>query len=52
MEKQTKWGAYGCILGAAFLWGIIGIWNRKLMAVGVSPTSIVVIRNIGSMLLL
>ena len=52
MEKQTKWGAYGCILGAAFLWGIIGIWNRKLMAVGVSPMSIVVIRNIGSMLLL
>ena len=52
MEKQTSWGAYGCILGAAFLWGIIGIWNRKLMAVGVSPTSIVVIRNIGSMLLL
>lgn len=51
-EKKTKLMAYACILGAAFFWGIIGIWNRKLMAVGISPTSIVVIRNIGSMLLL
>jgi len=51
-EKQSKLLAYICILGAAFLWGIIGIWNRKLMEVGISPTSIVVIRNIGSMLLL
>ena len=51
-QKNKTLAAYGCILGAAFLWGIIGIWNRKLMAVGVSPTSIVVIRNIGSMLLL
>ena len=51
-EKQPKLMAYGYILGAAFLWGIIGIWNRKLMEVGISPTSIVVIRNIGSMLLL
>ena len=51
-EKRSKLIAYACILGAAFLWGIIGIWNRRLMASGVSPTSIVVIRNIGSMLLL
>ena len=51
-QKNKTLAAYACILGAAFLWGIIGIWNRKLMAVGVSPTSIVVIRNIGSMLLL
>jgi drug/metabolite transporter (DMT)-like permease len=51
-QKNKAFAAYACILGAAFLWGIIGIWNRKLMEVGVSPTSIVVIRNIGSMLLL
>ena len=49
---QQKNKAYACILGAAFLWGIIGIWNRRLMDSGVSPTSIVVIRNIGSMLML
>ena len=51
-QKNKQMAAYACILGAAFLWGIIGIWNRKLMEVGISPTSIVVIRNIGSMLLL
>ena len=51
-QKNKSLAAYACILGAAFLWGIIGIWNRRLMASGVSPTSIVVIRNIGSMLLL
>ena len=51
-QKNKTLGAYACILGAAFLWGIIGIWNRRLMDSGVSPTSIVVIRNIGSMLML
>lgn len=51
-QKNKQIVAYACILGAAFLWGIIGIWNRRLMDSGVSPTSIVVIRNIGSMLLL
>ena len=51
-QKHKQIAAYGCILGAAFLWGIIGVWNRRLMASGVSPTSIVVIRNIGSMLML
>ena len=51
-HKKNSLMAYACILGAALLWGIIGIWNRRLMDVGVSPTSIVVIRNIGSMLML
>ena len=51
-QKNNSLMAYACILGAAFLWGIIGIWNRRLMDSGVSPTSIVVIRNIGSMLML
>ena len=51
-QKNKQIVAYACILGAAFLWGIIGIWNRRLMDSGVSPISIVVIRNIGSMLLL
>ena len=51
-QKNVQAGAYANILGAAFLWGILGLWNRKLMAVGVSPISIVVIRSIGGMLLL
>lgn len=44
--------AYAQILGAAFLWGLIGLWNRALMAEGVSPISIVAIRSIGGALLL
>jgi len=50
-KKQT-YGAYACILLAAALWGIIGLWNRNLMAAGLSPTSIVVVRNFGGMALL
>ena len=56
MERQKKtsapWAAYLSILTAAALWGIIGTWNRTLMAAGLSPTSIVVVRNFGGMLLL
>ena len=37
---------------AAALWGIIGIWNRQLMALGLSPTGIVAVRNFGGMVLL
>ena len=44
--------AYASILLAAALWGIIGLWNRELMAAGLSPTSIVTVRNFGGMVLL
>ena len=40
------------ILLAAALWGVIGIWNRNLMAAGLSPTTIVVVRNLGGAVLL
>ena len=50
--KQSPRGAYASILAAAALWGIIGVWNRNLMAAGLSPTGIVVVRNFGGMLLL
>ena len=43
-KKRT--GAYASILLAAALWGIIGIWNRALMGYGLSPTTIVVVRNV------
>ena len=45
-------GAYASILVAAALWGMIGLWNRELMAGGFTPTDIVVVRNFGGMLLL
>ena len=50
--KQAATRAYACILAAAALWGAIGLWNRNLMAAGLSPWSIVVVRNLGGLLLL
>ena len=56
MEHTHKPGmkrrAYAMILLAAALWGIIGLWNRRLMAGGLSPTGIVTVRNFGGMALL
>ena len=46
MERKK---ASAAILLAAVLWGIIGLWNRKLMEGGLSPSSIVVVRNFGGM---
>lgn len=50
--KSTRGSAYASILAAAALWGVIGLWNRTLMATGLSPTSIVAVRNFGGMVLL
>ena len=50
--KKTPRGAAASILAAAALWGIIGVWNRRLMAGGLSPCSIVVVRNCGGLVLL
>lgn len=52
METQRKAPAAAAILAAAALWGVIGLWNRKLMAAGLSPFSIVVVRNLGGCALL
>ena len=48
----AKRGPYLSILLAAALWGIIGLWNRRLMAGGLSPTGIVTVRNFGGCVLL
>lgn len=52
METQKKAPAGAAILAAAALWGIIGLWNRRLMAAGLSPLSIVTVRNAGGCVLL
>ena len=52
METQKRAPASAAILAAAALWGVIGLWNRRLMAAGLSPLSIVVVRNLGGMILL
>ena len=49
--RETR-AAYASILTGAALWGIIGVWNRGLMAEGLTPTAIVTVRNFGGMLLL
>ncbi len=51
-KKTTQSGAYVSILLAAALWGVIGLWNRTLMAAGLSPVGIVTVRNFGGMALL
>ena len=51
-QTKAPIGAYLNILLAAALWGVIGIWNRTLMAAGLSPTSIVLVRNFGGCVLL
>lgn len=51
--KKSPRGACASILAAATLWGVIGLWNRNLMAGGFfSPTDIVLVRNFGGMALL
>lgn len=50
--KAAKRGPYLSIFLAAALWGIIGLWNRRLMAGGLSPTVIVTVRNFGGCVLL
>lgn len=52
METPKKAPASAAILAAAALWGVIGLWNRRLMAAGLSPFSIVVVRNLGGCALL
>ena len=52
METQKKPAAGAAILAAAALWGVIGIWNRRLMGAGLSPLSIVLVRNFGGCVLL
>lgn len=40
------------MLAGAALWGLIGLFNRTLMQAGLSPQSIVLVRNLGGLLLL
>lgn len=40
------------ILFAGFLWGMIGLFSRNLLSGGLSPRSIVLVRNLGGLLVL
>lgn len=51
-KAPTDWRAHACILAGAALWGMIGLWNRRLLNGGLSPWSIVLVRNTGGLALL
>lgn len=43
---------YGCIILAAVLWGFMGLFNKHLIAAGISALTVAMLRNSGSMLVL
>ena len=49
---QQKKGGTAMVLAGACLWGVIGLFNRTLMAAGLTPESIVLVRNLGGLVLL
>ena len=49
---MKKYVPHLCVLASGVLWGLIGLFNRRLTAAGFSVGSIVLIRNFGSMALL
>lgn len=49
---MKKYLPHICVLASGVLWGLIGLFNRRLTAAGFSVGSIVLIRNFGSMLFL
>ena len=49
---MKKYVPHLCVLASGVLWGLIGIFNRRLTGAGFSVGSIVLIRNFGSMVVL
>jgi len=49
---MKRYLSYFFILFSGTLWGVIGLFNRILSAAGLSPQSIVAVRNMGGMLML
>ena len=49
---MKKYLSHLCVLASGVLWGLIGIFNRRLTAAGFSVSSIVLVRNFGSMIVL
>jgi len=49
---MKKYYPHLCVLAAGVLWGLIGIFNRRLTGAGLSVSGIVFTRNVGSLLVL
>ena len=52
MTKKKSAGGTAMVLVGASMWGLIGLFNRTLMAAGLTPESIVLVRNLGGLVLL
>lgn len=52
MVQQKNKGGTAMVLAGACMWGVIGLFNRTLMAAGLTPESIVLVRNLGGLVLL
>ncbi|WP_409967886.1 EamA family transporter [Bengtsoniella intestinalis] len=52
MKPNAKSLPTFAILAAAICWGVIGLWSLQLLSAGLSPYSIVAVRNCGGLVLL
>ena len=46
---MKKYLPHLCVLAAGVLWGLIGLFNRRLTGAGLSVGSIVLVRNFGAL---
>ena len=51
-ERASASRGSALVLAGASLWGLIGLFNRTLMGAGLSPRSIVLVRNLGGLAVL
>ena len=51
-QPTRRAGGGALVLAGASLWGLIGLFNRGLLAAGLGPESIVLVRNLGGMAVL
>ena len=49
---MKSFASYGQILAAGICWGCIGLFSRRLLGAGIGAANVVVLRNLGSLLVL
>lgn len=49
---MKSFASYGQILAAGICWGCIGLFSRRLLDAGIGAANVVVLRNLGSLLVL
>ena len=51
-QSLQKYIPYALVLAAGICWGVSGLFNRRLTALGFTSTGIVIVRNLGAVVLL